>query len=514
MGRENAEFRNGQWESIEALVGRKRLLVVQRTGWGKSLVYFLATKLLRDRGAGLTLLISPLISLMRNQILATKNLNIIAETINSSNVDEWESISQKLLEDQIDILLISPERLSNERFHENVLRNIAHRVGLFVVDEAHCISDWGHDFRPDYKRIVRILRALPSNIPLLATTATANNRVGEDVARQLGNLEVIRGPLVRNSLRLQNIWLPNPATRMAWLAETLPKIPGNGIIYTLTRRDAERVAKWLRSKGLNVRAYHSETENREILEEMLLSNDLKALVATVALGMGFDKPDLAFVVHFQRPGSVVHYYQQVGRAGRAVDSAYGVLLSGDEDKEITDYFISTAFPPRQNVEKILTILDEAKEGLSIRMLEERINVRYSDIEKVLRLLAVENPSPIVKQGNHWFRTAVDFSMNWDQVERLNNQRRSEQHVMLEYMKTGVCLMKFLSDALDDPHAEKCGKCDNCVGASLLPEKPSDSLINEAVFLKRSHQAVEPRRLWPSPSPFRIYGWKGRISGDL
>ena len=326
----DAEFRDGQWEAISTLVQRRaRLLVVQRTGWGKSLVYFLATRFLRDQGAGCTLLISPLLSLMRNQIAAARNIGVKAETINSTNEADWPRIEGGLQQNQFDVLLISPERLANDDFVTRCLLPIANRVGLFVVDEAHCISDWGHDFRPDYQRIVRILRALPRNIPVLATTATANDRVVSDILRQLGpNLEVQRGPLTRASLSLQNIYLRSQAERMAWLANVLPGLPGSGIIYTLTVRDSERQAEWLKSQGIDAEAYNGamETEQREALENRLLNNEVKALVATVALGMGFDKPDLGFVIHFQRPASVVHYYQQVGRAGRAVDDAYGVLL--------------------------------------------------------------------------------------------------------------------------------------------------------------------------------------------
>jgi ATP-dependent DNA helicase RecQ len=324
-----ATFHSEQWDAIEILVvKRARLLVVQRTGWGKSMVYFLATRLLREQGAGPTLLVSPLLALMRNQIEAAQRINVKAATVNSTNQKDWQIIREQLLLNTIDILLISPERLANDDFREKMLLPVADRIGLFVVDEAHCISDWGHDFRPDYRRIKRIVQALPANIPLLATTATANNRVVADIQIQLGeNIHLLRGALARTSLHLQTIILPTTAARMAWLAEHLPQLPGCGIIYTLTVRDSQKVAEWLQTCGINAHAYHASLkENRENLEQALLNNELKALVATSALGMGFDKPDLGFVIHFQRPGSVVHYYQQVGRAGRALQQAYGILL--------------------------------------------------------------------------------------------------------------------------------------------------------------------------------------------
>src|SRR5258705_10011961 len=349
-------FREGQWEAIHAAaVTKQRVMVVQRTGWGKSIVYFIAAKILRDAGSGPALLISPLLALMRNQIDAARKIGLRPLTIHSENRDEWHEAQSVLSRNECDILLISPERLANTEFRRQILSQIQNSIGLFIVDEAHCISDWGHDFRPDYRRIVRVLRLLPPSVPVVCTTATANDRVVQDIESQIANLHILRGPLLRRSLKLYNIKLDGQAERLAWLAHFLPQLPGNGIIYTLTIQDARRVAEWLQQRGISARAYHSDLEGPERIkaEEQLLHNGLKALVATVALGMGFDKPDLGFVIHFQRPGSVVAYYQQVGRAGRAVDSAFGILLSGREDDEIQDYFIRTAFPPVEVIEAVL-----------------------------------------------------------------------------------------------------------------------------------------------------------------
>lgn len=515
LAQPNADFHPDQWDCIEALLRNQRLLVVQRTGWGKSMVYFIVTRLMRDKGAGLTLLISPLLALMRNQILAAERLDIQADSINSSNIEEWSNIEQRLFNDEIDLLLISPERLANENFRTNILPQVAEQVGLFVIDEAHCISDWGHDFRPDYRRIVRVLQALPPNLPVLATTATANDRVVSDVASQLGDVQIVRGALIRESLKLQNIWMPSPAARMAWLAEILPRLPGSGIVYTLTKRDAERVTEWLRSKGLESESYHSDIENREVLEDQLLSNEIKVLVATVALGMGFDKPDLGFVIHFQRPGSVVHYYQQVGRAGRSIEEAYGILLGGEEDKEIIDYFIHSAFPPQAHVEAVLNALEEADEGLSVPMMQQQLNLTQGDINKVLKLLSVEDPSPVTKQDSRWYATAIEYIQDREIIEQLCQLRRDEQQEMIEYMQTRQCLMEFLSRALDDPNASECGKCANCVGGPLLRDDASTEIINEAaIFLRRSHQKIEHRRNWPPHHPFQTYGWSGRITTEL
>ncbi len=514
-----ATFHSGQWQAIEQLVAQRvRLLVVQRTGWGKSLVYFLATRLLRDQGAGPTLLISPLLALMRNQILAAKRIGVRAETVNSSNTEEWNTIRGRLLANQIDILLISPERLANDTFRNTYLMPIARRIGLLVVDEAHCISDWGHDFRPDYRRIVRVLQALPANIPVLTTTATANDRVVNDIVSQLGvGVEVLRGSLVRDSLALQNIHLPDQAARLAWLAEHVPQLPGSGIIYTLTVRDAQRVADWLQTQGIAVAAYYGDVANelREDLEQRLLQNQIKALVATSALGMGFDKPDLGFVIHFQRPGSVIHYYQQVGRAGRAIERAYGIMLSGDEDDEISDYFIRTAFPPAAHVADVLALLDAAENGLTIPQLESKLNIRHSQIEKVLKLLLVETPSPVSKRGTCWFANPIDYVPNQAKVEQLTRLRRVEQDRMRDYLHSRECLMRFLSHELDDPTDQPCGRCAVCVGHPLISESYADELaIQAAGFLRRLDQVIEPRKLWPSDTLVTAHGWRGRISLNL
>ena len=365
-GQPDAEFREGQEAAIRHIVeGRGRLLIVQKTGWGKSFVYFIATKLLREARAGPVLLISPLLALMRNQVAPAERMGLRAYRITSDNQEDWPVAEERLRRDEVDILLISPERLGNERFPTEVLADVSDRIALLVIDEAHCISDWGHDFRPHYRLIERIARTLPANLRLLATTATANNRVMEDLRAVLGpDLEVVQGDLNRPSLMLQTMRLPRQAERLAWLAEQAPRLPGHGIVYTLTVRDAVQVADWLQSRGLEVHAYTGRTDNedRDELEQALLDNRVRALVATTALGMGFDKPDLSFVIHYQAPGSVVAYYQQVGRAGRALEAAYGVLLSGEEEADITGYFIDSAFPTPDEVDQVIRALSDSEQG--------------------------------------------------------------------------------------------------------------------------------------------------------
>jgi ATP-dependent DNA helicase RecQ len=504
-----AEFHPDQWEAVEALLSRERLLVVERTGWGKSMVYFLATRLLRERGAGCTLLISPLLSLMRNQIEAARRIGVRAETVNSANVEDWPPILVGLRQNLVDVLLISPERLANDEFVTRCLLPIARQIGLLVVDEAHCISDWGHDFRPDYRRIVRILRALPANIPVLATTATANDRVVEDVEQQLGpNLRTIRGPLTRESLRLQNLVLPTKAARMAWIADNVPQMEGSGIIYTLTKRDADNLADWLRSRGVSVQAYHSGKDDRQRLEDQLLRNEVKALVATVALGMGFDKPDLGFVIHFQRPASVVHYYQQVGRAGRALENANGILLGGAEDDEIADYFIRTAFPTEAEIAQVLTTLQEAQRPVTISTLQQSVNLTRGKLDKVLKFLHLESPSPIQRTENGYVLNPVRWQMPSAEITRITNLRRAEQERMRAYMATNECLMQFLSRELSDAAAGRCGKCANCRGQGFSADVPQ-SLAQAAIeFLSTIAIPIEPRRMWPAQMDFE--GMSGRI----
>lgn len=507
-----ATFRDGQWECIEKLLNNQRVLCVQRTGWGKSMVYFLATKLLRMRGYGPTLLVSPLLSLMRNQVEAANRLGINAVSIDSTNVGEWNNVYAQLDQNQIDILLISPERLGNEKFRENVFKTLRAQFGLFVVDEAHCISDWGHDFRPDYRRIVRVLQSMPPQVPVLATTATANDRVVADIQNQLGeDLVVQRGTLIRKSLKLQNIHLPSTSARLAWLAETVPTLPGSGIIYTLTIRDAERVAEWLQQNGIKAEYYHSKigngkdtTSNSRIdLEQKLLKNEIKVLVATVALGMGFDKPDLGFVIHYQCPGSVVNYYQQVGRAGRAVEEAYGILLWGEEDDEITEYFIKNAFPTQNYVSEVLDVLDRT-EGSTMAGLLREVNLPKGKVEQVMKFLSSESPSPVVKIDRTYYLTpaAQDYHIDQNRIDAITVIRRNELQQMRDYTRSTECLMSFLQKALDDPNPVPCGKCKNCQGYSLVNEGYNRDLANQAaLFLRRNDQPIKPRKQWPDRDCF-------------
>lgn len=490
-------FRDGQLEAIATVtVPGARALVVQRTGWGKSLVYWIATRMRRDAGAGPTLIISPLLSLMRNQIAMAERLSLQAATINSANQDDWGGVEKRLRAGGVDVLLISPERLGNEAFITRILPALG-SIGLFVVDEAHCISDWGHDFRPDYRRLGPILARLPPSIPVLATTATANDRVVADVAEQLGeNVLVQRGSLARDSLNLHVIPLADQAERLAWLAEHLPDLPGSGIVYCLTVADSMRVSAWLQSRGLDVRPYHAglATEDKIAAERALIGNEVKALVATTALGMGFDKPDLGFVVHYQRPGSAVAYYQQVGRAGRAVAEAEAILLTGREDDEIAEYFIDSAFPSETHQRAVMTAL-EARSEITIPQLEQVVNVRRTEIEKVLQLAEIDGA--VGRERGRYYRTPTSWVPDVERAERVRGLRYAELNQIREYAAHGGCLMEYLRAALDDPGAAPCGHCQN-EGARRHADTVSDSVVQDAIrFLRRDARPLEPRKQWPS-----------------
>ncbi|WP_243754237.1 RecQ family ATP-dependent DNA helicase [Labedaea rhizosphaerae] len=499
---EDARFRDDQWTAIKALVvDRRRALVVQRTGWGKSAVYFVATALLRAQGEGPTVIVSPLLALMRNQIDAAARAGVRAVTINSANQHEWTEVQDEVAAGNVDVLLVSPERLNNPDFRDTVLPSLTASAGMLVVDEAHCISDWGHDFRPDYRRLRSLLGELRPGVPVLATTATANDRVVTDVVEQLGidgsEALVLRGALDRESLHLAVLQLPNSRTRLAWLADHLGELTGSGIIYTLTVAAASEVAGFLRDRGFPVHEYSGKTPQEERLqaEEDLLNNRVKALVATSALGMGFDKPDLGFVVHMGAPQSPIAYYQQIGRAGRGVRKADVLLLPGTEDRDIWAYFASLAFPPEPVVRQVLRALDEASRPVSTAALEPRVELSRTRLEMVLKVLDVDGAVQRVKGG--WLSTGQGWSYDGERYHRIGQARKAEQQAIIEYQRTTGCRMEFLLRQLDDPHAAPCGRCDNCT-ASSWDVKVSEEVADAAQErLGRPGVEIAPRKQWPT-----------------
>lgn len=517
VGRPEAEFHDGQFEAISALVDdHRRALVVQRTGWGKSAVYFVATMLLRARGAGPTILVSPLLALMRDQVAAAERAGVRAVTINSSNRHEWDDVAARLREDSVDVLLVSPERLNNPDFRDTQLPALVERSGLLVVDEAHCISDWGHDFRPDYRRLRDLIGQLPDGVPVLATTATANERVVADVVEQLGvgreaEVVTIRGPLARRSLRLGVLPLPDATARLAWLAGHLGDLPGSGIVYTLTVSAAEDTARVLRRAGHEAHAYTGQTDTaeREDLEGRLKRNEVKVLVATSALGMGFDKPDLGFVVHLGAPSSPVAYYQQVGRAGRATENADVLLLPGPEDRAIWQYFATASMPSREKAAAVLDAL--GSEPLSTRVLESRVDLRASTLELLLKVLDVDGAVRRVSGG--WVSTGAPWEYDEERYARIAAAREAEQQSMLDYESTTGCRMEFLQRALDDPDAGPCGRCDNCAGVWYPTEVDSSTSGEVGTILDRVGVEVEPRKLWPTGADRLGVPVKGKLAPD-
>ncbi|MFI1285821.1 RecQ family ATP-dependent DNA helicase [Streptomyces sp. NPDC020858] len=515
-----ARLREDQWRAIEALVAHKRrALVVQRTGWGKSAVYFVATSLLRASGAGPTVIVSPLLALMRNQVEAAARAGIRARTINSANPEEWEGIQAEVAAGEVDVLLVSPERLNNPDFRDQVLPKLSAATGLLVVDEAHCISDWGHDFRPDYRRLRTMLADLPPGVPVLATTATANARVTADVAEQLGtgagtDALVLRGPLDRESLSLAVLTLPDAAHRLAWLADHLGELPGSGIIYTLTVAAAEEVTAYLRHRGHTVSSYTGKTENadRQQAEDDLQANRVKALVATSALGMGFDKPDLGFVVHLGSPSSPIAYYQQVGRAGRGVEHAEVLLLPGREDEAIWQYFASVAFPPEEQVRRTLDVLAQAGRPMSLPALEPLVDLRRTRLETMLKVLDVDGAVHRVKGG--WTSTGEPWAYDAERYAWVARQRATEQQAMRDYASATECRMEFLRRQLDDEEAAPCGRCDNCAGARFTAEVSTTALDTARGELGRPGVELEPRKMWPTGLVAVGVDLKGRIpAGD-
>jgi ATP-dependent DNA helicase RecQ len=516
----SARLRGDQWTAIQALArDRRRALVVQRTGWGKSAVYFVTTALLRARGSGPTIIISPLLALMRNQIEAAARAGLQARTVNSANMADWDEIYAEIAAGSVDLLLVSPERLNNPGFRDLVLPKLAATAGMLVVDEAHCISDWGHDFRPDYRRLRTVLENLPPGVPVLATTATANARVTRDVAEQLasgadGEALVLRGPLDRESLCLGVVELPAAQQRLGWLAEHLDELPGSGIIYTLTVAAAHETAAFLRDRGHNVLPYtgRDEQEQRLAAERALLDGELKALVATSALGMGFDKPDLGFVVHLGAPQSPVAYYQQIGRAGRAVPRAEVVLLPGPEDRDIWAYFASLAFPPEPLVRTTLGALDAAAGPLSSGALETQIDLSRARLEMMLKVLDVDGAVRKVSGG--WAATGQPWEYDAERYATVAAERHREQQAMLSYLRTPGCRMEYLRQQLDDPEARPCGRCDNCTGRPWPAEVSAEGAELARARLLRPGIDISPRRMWPPGMKRLGVDVAGKIPAEL
>jgi len=515
MAGPDARLRDDQATAVGALCADgARVLVVQATGWGKSAVYWAATAVRRSEGAGPTLVVSPLLSLMRDQVAAAARAGLTAATLNSSNIDEWSSVEDDLRGGRLDVLLVSPERLANPGFGRRVLDGLAGRLGLLVIDEAHAVSDWGHDFRPDYRRVADVLQRLNPATPVLATTATANERVTADVAQQLGDATlVLRGQLARRSLELSVVPSLSPLERYAWVVDHLPRLPGSGIVYALTVADAERLAaavQEVHGDAVPVAAYTGQldADRRHALEDALRDNRLKALVATSALGMGYDKPDLGFVVHVGAPPSPVSYYQQVGRAGRAIEHAHAVLLPSDADSGVWEYFATSTIPVPEQVRSVLDVLDRSSgEALSVVAIEAQSGVRRGRVELMLKQLAVDGVVDRVEGG--WVGTGAEWTYDAEHYDGVVAVRRREADIMRAYVRGERCLMELLQESLDDPAAEPCGRCSVC--RERLPDgfegAPSTETAAAVTALLRGQvHLLEPRKMWPGGA----FGARGKI----
>ncbi len=508
MAGPEARPRDDQRGAVRAIVDdAARVLVVQATGWGKSAVYWAATSALRARGRGPTLIVSPLLALMRDQVAAACRAGLIAVTINSTNVDDWDETFRQISANEVDALLVSPERLGNPRFAA-VVGDLVARAGLIVIDEAHCISDWGFDFRPDYQRLARTLTGLGANTPVLATTATANTRVTLDVAAQLGaDTVTFRGSLARSSLRLGVVPGLSAIERYAWVSNALDATPGSGIVYTLTVAETDRLAGFLSSQGHAVAPYSGALEpaERERVEDQLRTNELKAVVATSALGMGYDKPDLAFCIHVGSPSSPVAYYQQVGRAGRALDEAIAVLLPAESDEQIWHYFATAGVPDEERVGAILNALADGPATLAA--LELATSIRRGRLEGLLKILLVDDI--LERAGTAWTLTGKAWVYDAERWQALAKVRSDEANLMRSFAAGAGCLMRFLQAALDDPDPADCGRCSVCTGALPVPgAAPSPEALDAArTYVRGRDVVIEPRKLWPSGS-----GFKGRIAG--
>lgn len=498
---ENAKFNPGQLEAIEGVLEGRRTLVVQKTGWGKSLVYFMATKMIRRETGKFSIIISPLLALMDNQVDSAKRLGLRVETINSNNQNDWENILADIAAGEVDAIIVAPERLANKDFLDSFMDGLASRVGLFVVDEAHCISDWGHDFRPDYRRLVKFLQLLPANVPVLATTATANDRVIEDIRAQLGgDILVSRGELMRESIAIQTIPLDTREERLAWLAKYINGIPGTGIVYCLTTNDCDLVCRWLVRHGIVAEAFYSKSgtsmEKAATLER-LRKNEIKVLVATTAFGMGYDKDDIGFVIHFQRPKSLVEYYQEIGRAGRHIPAAYAILMYGEQDDIINNYFIESAFPTElEMLDVVRAIVDNP--GKNKKELESYVNMKPLRVEKTLKYLEVEGV--IYRENTRYYRSAVLWAPDMTRSRAITEIRKAELVRMADFCTTDECYMQFIARELDDRMACTCGKCSNCLGRKIFATDLTQEEIDAAgKFIKEDFNVIEPRKRWPDAS---------------
>jgi ATP-dependent DNA helicase RecQ len=457
-------FYDTQWDAIEKILQGKRILLIEKTGFGKSLCYqFPATQL-----EGTTVIFSPLIALMRDQVKKLNALGLSAKCINSNQTDEENNqIIKETKENRIKILYIAPERMENYEWLETS-RQL--KLAMVVIDEAHCISVWGHDFRPSFRRIVSLVQLLPFNFPVLATTATATKRVEKDILGQMGgNTISIRGNLLRNNFHLRVIRVESEDEKMAWLGANIHKIPGNGIIYTGTRINTKIYSNWFEYLGISSIHYNAglDGELRRDIEEGLLNNRWKCVVSTNALGMGIDKPDIRFIIHTQIPASPIHYYQEIGRAGRDGKPTYAILFYNAKDVDLPKAFIEGARPSVEEYKKVMDALKQ--EPLGERHLIRKTNLKQTQVRVIKSDLMDQKIIREVKYGrDKKYEYQFDApELDTKSFEALRNAKMQDLGKMIEYAETDKCRMKFLCDYLGDSLNSNCGKCDNDLNKQII-----------------------------------------------
>lgn len=471
-------FYDEQWRSIERILRGERILMIERTGFGKSLCYqFPATQF-----DGITVVFSPLIALMRDQVRSLCERGIPAAYINSEqSYEENQNSIQRALNGEIKILYIAPERQENEEWVE-ATRQL--KLSMVVVDEAHTISTWGHDFRPSFRRIINLVQLLPQSLPVLATTATATKKVQYDIEQQIGgNLTTIRGNLIRPNFQLQVVKVQSEDEKMIWLAENLNSINGTGLIYTGTRKDTEVYAKWLRFVGINATDYNAgfDADTRKSIEQGLMQNKWKCIVSTNALGMGIDKPDIRFVIHTQMPVSPIHYYQEIGRAGRD-GKPTRIILFYNEKKNGNDVatdsllplsFVEGSRPTTKIYQKVISLLQE--EPLSERELLKKSNLKTTQV-RVIKADLIDQG--IIKEVLYGKIKKYEYqynapALNTESFEALREAKLKDLRAMEEYIYTDMPRMKYLCSFLDSDETVEYSNCDNTnlerIMASVTPE---------------------------------------------
>lgn len=464
-------FRPGQQEAITTVLEQRRLLCIQPTGYGKSLLYQLPALLV----GGLTLVISPLLALMRDQLRHLHDrFGIPAATINTDQSDDENAAArQAALQGRIRILFVAPEQLDNLATYQFLL---SLPVALLVVDEAHCISTWGHDFRPSYRQIVNLVRALGQSRPelrVLGLTATADARTEADIASQLQTaggqpLRVLRTPMDRPNLALSVLPVHGPAHKLAVLYELLTRLTGCGILYCATREQTEVVADFLQQQGLDVISYHAgyDPDHKRRLQHAFIADRYRAIAATNALGMGIDKPDIRFIIHVDLPGSITAYYQEVGRAGRDGRPAQGILLFDPVDRRVQDHFIRSAQPTLAHFETVLAHLtpDEQGNWPTLTGLKIRTGLHPTLVTVIVAELVEQGLIQKMLAGKTQVYQRRDQGPppNLERYVVQQQVRNRELEAMLRYGQGEVaCLMRTLRVALGDPEAPPCGRCSQC-----------------------------------------------------